>query len=118
MERWRDIIDEHPSSLKECWHCGDYSHAWGGTPAYQLTRAVLGITPLVPGFRKIILAPCLNDVEFVNGDVPTPFGMIHVDYKNGELGVTLPRGVEVGELDIRNDIKLTIWHSASEAIIN
>lgn len=115
MERWRGIIEEHPSSLKECWHCGDYSHAWGGTPAYQLTRAVLGITPLVPGFRKIILAPCLGELEFVNGDVPTPFGMIHVDYKNGELGVTLPHGVEIGELDIRNDVKLTIWHSAHEA---
>ena len=111
MERWRNIIDEHPSSLKECWQCGDYSHAWGGTPAYQLTRAVLGITPLEPGFRKIILAPRFGNLDFVCGDVPTPFGFINVNYKEGELGVTLPRGVEIGELDIRNDIKLTIWHS-------
>lgn len=114
MERWRGIIEEHPSSLKECWDCGDYSHAWGGTPAYQLTRAVLGITPLEPGFRKIILAPCLGELEFVTGDIPTPFGMIHVDYKGGAFGVTLPRGVDVGELDIRSDIKLTIWHSVHE----
>lgn len=111
MERWREIVDEHPSSLKECWQCGDYSHAWGGTPAYQLTRAVLGVTPLEPGFRKITLAPSFGNLDFAYGDVPTPLGTIHVNYKDNELGITLPRGIEIGELDIRNDIKLTIWHS-------
>jgi hypothetical protein len=67
--------------------------------------------PFEPGFHRIIIAPSFGNLEFAKGDIPTPHGIIHVDYKMGELGITLPRGVEIGELDIRNDIKLTVWHS-------
>ena len=30
IRKWKVLLDEHPSSLKECWDMGDYSHAWGG----------------------------------------------------------------------------------------
>lgn len=113
MSRWQEIIDEHPSSLKECWQCGDYSHAWGGTPAYQLTRAVLGISPLEPGYKKIVLAPCLGTLAFVEGEVPTPLGTISVSYRDNTLTVGLPRGVEIGEMDIRSDIKLLVQTRSS-----
>ena len=54
---WKQIVAEHPDGLKECWNCGDYSHAWGGTPAYQMVRSVMGIVPLAPGWKKIRILP-------------------------------------------------------------
>ena len=93
MKRWEDLAEEHPAGLKECWNCGDYSHAWGGTPAYQLTRSVLGITPLEPGFRKVRIAPEFGPLTFAEGDVPTIHGMIHVKYDGKTVTVTLPDGI-------------------------
>ena len=36
MDNWRKNLEEHPTSWKEGWEFGDYSHAWSGTTTYQL----------------------------------------------------------------------------------
>lgn len=44
LMRWKQLLDENASGLKEVWYgfdC-DYSHAWGGTPTYQLPAKILG----------------------------------------------------------------------------
>ncbi len=94
LKRWKGMVAEHPDSLKECWNCGDYSHAWGGTPAYQLVRSVMGIVPLVPGWKKIRISPCFGDLSFVSGTVPSVQGEIEVEYRDGSLKVSLPPGME------------------------
>ena len=94
LKRWNVPVAEHPDGLKECWNCGDYSHAWGGSPAYQLTRSVLGIVPLLPGWKKIRIAPCFGNLSFAIGTVPTVSGNIDVCYRDGSLEVHLPPGME------------------------
>jgi len=51
------IYDECPKGLKEGWiqlhYKFDYSHAWGGTPMYQLPARISGLEILEPGMKKI-----------------------------------------------------------------
>jgi alpha-L-rhamnosidase len=94
LKRWETLHAEHRSSLKECWNCGDYSHAWGGTPAWQIARSILGIEPAEPGYRKIHFHPNFGSLEFAIGEVPTIHGPIHVRWNNGEVQLTLPAEIE------------------------
>lgn len=112
LKRWSVPVAEHPDSLKECWNCGDYSHAWGGTPAYQLTRSVLGIYPLLPGWRRIGIAPCFGELSFVSGSVPSVRGGIEVNYRDGALDIRLPHGMEY---ELRSPYKTTVsYYSGNE----
>ena len=97
LRRWKALLDEHPTSLKECWDTGDYSHAWGGTPAYQFFARVLGITPSAPGFHTVHIQPELGDLDWVEGQAPTPLGIIrcHWERKNGQVSgkISIPAAV-------------------------
>ncbi len=99
MDRWKGLLEEHPSSLKEMWDHGDYSHAWGGTPTYQLSTRVLGISVLEPGFRALSLRPRLGPLQTAKGMLPTARGPIEVSWKKegGSLKGFLsgPSGCEV-----------------------
>ena len=45
---------------------------------YLLGRYCLGVAPLKPGFAEYEVKPCLGGLEWMEGDVPAPFGRIHV----------------------------------------
>ncbi len=94
LERWYPVVAEHPSSLKEAWHCGDYSHAWGGTPAYQCIHAIVGLEVLEPGFRKVRFAPNLGPLTRLEAEIPTPYGKILFKAENGRHDVQLPPGIK------------------------
>lgn len=105
IRRWKALLDECPGTLKEVWagfDC-DYSHAWGGTPTYQLPARVLGISPVAPGMKIVKIAPLPGNLEWAEGSVPSPYGMIYAAFRrNGEglsLEVELP--AEIG-LEIPN----------------
>lgn len=53
-------------------------HAWGASPLYLLGRYFLGIRPTKPGYEQWEARPHLGDMAWMEGDVPTPFGRIHV----------------------------------------
>lgn len=97
IRRWQKLLDEHPSSLKEAWDFGDYSHAWSGTPTYQMMARALGISPLEPGFRKINICPVLGDLDWMEGNVPTPFGSVEIRWKRAPEGIRgriiIPQGI-------------------------
>ena len=96
MKRWQ--INPETQSFREMWTTGDWSHAWGGTPLYQLSSKVLGITPASPGFDVIAIRPNLCDLQWAQGRVPTPHGSVNVSWKRTETGlqldVTVPPGAE------------------------
>ncbi len=95
LGRWEKLLKEHPASLRECWDCGDYSHAWSGTPAYQISRSILGISPLRPGYSMVRFAPSFGNLEYVEGDVPTIHGIIHVCHCNGTTSIKAPATIKV-----------------------
>ena len=53
-------------------------HAWGASPAYLLGKYYLGVVPTKPGFAAYEVKPAPGGLEWMEGDVPAPFGLIHV----------------------------------------
>ena len=58
-------------------------HAWGASPAYLLGRYYLGVTPTSPGFATYDVRPDLGGLDWMEGDVPTPSGPVHVSVRDG-----------------------------------
>ncbi len=94
MSRWR--INPVTATFQEMWDTGDWSHAWGGTPLYQLSSRVLGITPLATGFSRIGIAPTLCGLAWAKGAVPTPHGIVRVAWRVDSGGMTLDVQVPPG----------------------
>jgi len=69
-------------------------HAWGASPVYLLGKYYLGVQPTKPGYEEYEVRPALGDLEWMEGDVPTPQGMIHVymDKKQIKIRATEGRG--------------------------
>lgn len=85
LHLWKTLVDECPKGLAEGWNGfeGDHSHAWGGTPAYQLPRTFLGLEMIKPGFGEITLSPRLYGLDYAHITVPTPYGMIDCEMRDG-----------------------------------
>ena len=56
----------------------DLNHAWGAAPLNVISRYVVGVTPLEPGFRKIAIRPRIGGLKRVSATVPTPVGAVTV----------------------------------------
>jgi hypothetical protein len=54
------------------------SHGWSSGPTSFLTEYILGVRPAAPGYSDVIIHPNLGDLEWVEGNVPTPHGTIYV----------------------------------------
>ncbi len=63
-------------------HC----HGWSAAPGYFLPRVILGVKPVKPGFEEFVVEPHTNNLTWARGQVPTPYGCIHVEWemKDGE----------------------------------
>ena len=91
-------------------------HAWGASPTYLLGKYYLGVTPTQPGFAAYEVKPNLGGLDWIEGDVPTPFGRIHVKFdkksvsvlSDGGKGVlVLPTGQRV-DIPARREISMPI----------
>lgn len=104
-------IDEIVSKNKKDIH-GDYGaycyqgfrhslcHGWASGPTYWLSRHVLGISPVSPGFDTVSIKPNLGDLEWAEGTYPTPHGIIKVRHEKGVDGqihsqIDVPNGIKV-----------------------
>lgn len=94
--KWGDMLAKGATTCWEQWN-QDHSlcHGWSGGPGMDLPAEILGIRPLSPGFRKFQVAPEPFGLEWAEGAVPTPRGLIEVHWKRGNgfaLSVTAPKG--------------------------
>jgi hypothetical protein len=62
-------------------------HAWSSGPTAELTRHVLGIQAVTPGFREWRVAPQSLGLDWARGTQPTPLGEITVDWRYDEQGL-------------------------------
>jgi hypothetical protein len=72
-------------------------HAWAAGPTADLSRYVLGIAPVTPGFVEWKVEPQTLDLEWAEGRHPVPQGAIVVNWKFDDKGllsmtVTSPHG--------------------------
>jgi alpha-L-rhamnosidase len=75
-------------------------HAWSCGVTAWLSEHVLGIRPIEPGSRTIRLAPHLAGLEWAEGTVATPRGIVgvrHIQNKDGSIATQIeaPEGVEI-----------------------
>ncbi|HEY3319338.1 MAG TPA: alpha-L-rhamnosidase C-terminal domain-containing protein [Planctomycetota bacterium] len=74
-------------------------HAWSTHPTAFLSRNVLGLSPLAPGWKRFRVAPESMDLTDAEGVVPTPQGDIELLWsktpKGGlEIELRVPEGAE------------------------
>lgn len=69
FEKWKTMLEESPTSLREiqsnAFYCDD-SHAWCGTPTYQLVHYILGLNPdgtITPHLGPLTYAECTIPYE-------------------------------------------------------
>ena len=67
-------------------------HAWGASPVYLLGKYYLGVRPTKPGYEAFEIRPSLGDLDWMQGDVPTPHGMIHVEMDRHQVKVLATEG--------------------------
>ncbi|KAG8711855.1 hypothetical protein FRC11_001646 [Ceratobasidium sp. 423] len=72
------------------------AHGWGSAPTWQLSRYVLGIAPVTPGYSTWSFSPRTANLTFANGRVPTPWGTIVAGWEDTgsrfEMQITGPAG--------------------------
>jgi alpha-L-rhamnosidase len=98
---WKHMLESGTTITWEAWDQHykpnqDWNHAWGAAPANLLPRFVLGVQPLVPGWRRALICPNPGPLKSADGKVPTPLGPVVVKWENGgtfKLSVSLPPGM-------------------------
>lgn len=95
-------FDIHADTGAYCYvgHRHSYCHGWASGAAPWLTRYVLGVRPVAPGYAKVVVEPHLGSLECAEGSVPTPHGVITVRHRRAADGtisssVDVPAGVVV-----------------------
>ncbi len=73
-----------------------YSHGWSAGPTYILPAYVLGVRPLEPGFRRVLIEPNPTDLAWAEGAVPTPHGPVKVSWRNADDAFLIEVEVPVG----------------------
>ena len=97
---WKHMLDFGATVALEAWAVKykpnlDLNHAWGTPPLNVISRYVLGVTPLEPGFAKIGVAPQFGPLQRVRGKVPTAKGPVTVDWNGKRLVVETPAPARV-----------------------
>jgi alpha-L-rhamnosidase len=78
-------------------------HSWGASPIYLLGKYFLGVKPDSPGYETYSVEPCLGNLQWIEGDVPTPGGNIHVYCSTKEIRVKSDSGT--GTLRFKSQTK-------------
>ena len=55
-------------------------HGFSATPVYQLSKHVLGITPLADGYTRFTARPAGRKIDWATGVVPTGHGLITIEW--------------------------------------
>ena len=102
LERWISVVEECDKGLAEGWiapeesYSFDHSHAWGGTPAYQMPMALTGLEIHEAGMKKLKFTPKLYGLEYAKISFPTEYGMIEIDlHKDKEPVIKAPECIEI-----------------------
>ncbi len=93
-EKWGQLLDAGATTFPEHWNAttGSHCHAWSGSPLYHLSEEVLGVMPIEPGWKRVRIAPFCETLHFARGTVPSPQGLVHIEWeklKEGGLDVQL-----------------------------
>lgn len=92
----------------------DWNHAWGAAAANIISRKLMGVEPLTPGWTTFCVKPQIGSLINASINVPTVKGTINVAYqqdeKHFEMNITIPANT-VGQiyLPLKNAKKYQVW---------
>ena len=97
---WLGMMEQGATTTMEAWAVKykpnlDLCHAWGTPPLNVISRYILGVTPLEPGFAKIRVRPQVGSLARVEGKVPTAKGPVNVHVEGGVLTLDVPAPARV-----------------------
>ena len=97
---WLGMLKMGATITTEAWNMEvkpnmDWNHAWGATAANVISRFVIGVTPLEPGFKRIQIAPKAGSLSSFAAEVPTPVGRVSVSATGDCLRVFAPADASV-----------------------
>lgn len=77
-------------------------HGWSSGPTSFLTERVLGVRPTGAGYATAVIAPDLAGLQWAEGNVPTPHGLLHIRVQ------ALKNGGERVDLMLPPDVKADV----------
>jgi len=72
------------------------AHGWGSGPTSALSKYVLGVRPVQPGYQTFLVEPQPGDLGWAAGTVPTRYGPIAVSWQATSQGLRLEVWVPQG----------------------
>ena len=101
---WLGMMKQGATITMEAWNNRvkpnqDWNHAWGAVPLNIVSRFILGVAPLEPGFRKIAVRPRLGGLKKLSAAVPTAAGRVVINVTPDKLEFTSPSPTEVAFAD-------------------
>ncbi len=87
---WMNMIAVGSTMTLEAWDIQyksnlDWNHAWGAVPGNIIPRFVMGIEPMEPGFRKVLIQPRPGTLGHAGITTPTIRGAVKVAFtKSGQ----------------------------------
>ncbi|OVE77540.1 hypothetical protein BVX99_02320 [bacterium F16] len=98
---WWNMIQAGSTMTLEAWDINykknlDWNHAWGAAPANIIPRYVVGVRPLEPGFKRVLIQPQPGSLTSFDAKVPTPLGPVTIAWRrqSARLDITVPDGME------------------------
>ena len=86
-ELWRQMVRDHLTTCVEDGVNGRSDcHAWGSLILFELPSIVLGVHPKTPGYEEIAVTPNPGYLDWAEGEVITPKGVLHVSWKKDAEG--------------------------------
>jgi len=89
--RWKDQIESWTTTLWEGWGIGakgygggTYNHAWSGGALTLLSQYAAGVAPEQPGYEVYHVLPSLGGLRSIRAAVPSPKGLIRVQFTQNE----------------------------------
>ncbi len=100
-----EVFDEDWPAGKLPHRLWSLCHEFSAGPVALLPAYVLGVRPLEAGFRKVLVAPQVALLDWAEGAVPTPHGLIHITWRKTDdkirLEVQVPCAIGSGALQIQ-----------------
>ncbi|MEV7393022.1 family 78 glycoside hydrolase catalytic domain [Streptomyces sp. NPDC091215] len=87
---WSVFLRDGYDTFGECWGWGTPVHGWSSTPTRDLIMHVLGVTPDLPGFGRVRIAPRPGPLHRVAGAAPTPHGPVEAAVVGEQVTVSSP----------------------------
>ena len=94
------MLAQGATMTTESWNVGvkpneDWNHAWATVPVGVIARYVCGVTPMEPGFSRILIKPNFGTLRRLSAKIPTAKGPLTISLADDVLTLDLPAPAHV-----------------------